>query len=94
MTDRGETPRRGAGEVNHIRHGHVVRLARSVFAPLDRADRLDEAVRRMAEKRLSALPVLEDGVPVGIVTESEIMAACVKGCDPGLAVGTAMSVRV
>ena len=48
----------------------------------------------MAEKRLSALPVLEDGVPVGIVTESEIMAACVKGCDPGLAVGTAMSVRV
>ena len=93
MTKEEGFPGHGAAGV-HVSHGHVHRLARIPFVAITRADRLDEAVRLMAETRHSALPVVDQGVPVGILTEREIVAACAQGCDPGLAVAQVMSDRV
>lgn len=40
-----------------------------------------EAARLMAEQKIGALPVVKDGRPVGIVTETDMLHAFVKSMD-------------
>lgn len=42
-----------------------------------------EAARVMAEQKVGALPVVKDGRPVGIVTETDMLHAFVKLVDQG-----------
>ena len=41
-------------------------------------DALESAATKMLEKKISGLPVVEDGEPVGMITESDIFKAFVK----------------
>jgi len=79
---------------DHIRHGEIHLLARAPLAVARRDDRLDETIRRMWSDNLTALPVIENGIPIGILTEREVLAVCALGWDPALPVGCAMSNRV
>ncbi len=46
------------------------------------ADTLFEAAGRMSAKRVSSLPVLREGRPVGILTERDLTQAVAEGADP------------
>jgi CBS domain-containing protein len=43
------------------------------FITIESEDSLDDAAKLMSEKRVSKLPVLEDGLLVGIITATDIM---------------------
>ena len=43
-------------------------------------DRLGDAVRRLGEKRIGAMPVVEDGRIVGIISERDVIY-CLKDHD-------------
>jgi len=44
---------------------------------------VEEAARRMVDEKISALPVIDDGVLVGIITETDVMNLLVRALGAG-----------
>jgi CBS domain-containing protein len=59
----------------------VLRGKGSQIETIAPSERLSEAVRRLGEKRIGALPVVEDGRIVGIVSERDVIY-CLKDHGP------------
>jgi acetoin utilization protein AcuB len=51
----------------------VSRVMSAPVVTVDAAEPLERAARRMREERIGALPVEEDGRPVGIITETDLL---------------------
>jgi acetoin utilization protein AcuB len=51
----------------------VSRVMSAPVVSVDAGERLEEAARRMRADRIGALPVQENGRPVGIITETDLL---------------------
>ena len=62
--------------------GSILRAKGNQVWQIEPSATVYEALSQMAERSVGALPVVSDGVLVGIITERDILYCCVAGSQP------------
>ena len=84
----GQAPNSDMNSVSELRLCDIASLNVLTVTP---ETALDEAIQQFAEKHVSSLVVVEEGKPLGILTERDLLRLMCAGCIDGLRVRSVMS---